>query len=213
VSHFKLESKTLIRLYKGQEEKYKTDGKEYIKIICSDGLIDENINLFKMEEITTLNDKIGLMIFDNEWSEIGINDHKDTNVKIISYVYGGGTNSVSISIKQYEKTNFEEFSTNEISGDYYKGKYVNYTVNEIDKTGILARAGADRIYLGIGSGEDIGFPDIINGSAILFMYSESKQTGYQIEYSMNISPKNNNYQIQNLLFNHILFQCLLSYIN
>lgn len=204
---------TLVRLYKSQENKYKSDGKEYTRFLCSNDLIDENINLFSMKEITTMNDKIGLMLFDNNWSEVTINDKKDPNISFMSYIYGGGTSSISISIKQYEKISFEAFNKNTIMGDFYKVKYDNYVINELDKSGILARAGADRIYLGVGSGKDIGFPEIINASAVLFMYSETKQTGYQIEYFMNISPKNNNYKIQELIFNHMLFQCLLSFIN
>jgi hypothetical protein len=206
-------AETLINLYKGKEEKYKNDGKEYTRFLCANELIDENINLFKMQEITTMNDKIGLMLFDNDWSEITLNDDKNPNMKFISYIYGGGTNTISISIKQYEKIDFETFNKNVITSDFYKVKYGNYVVRELDKAGILARAGADKILLGVGSGKDIGFPDIINASAVLFMYSETIKAGYQIEYFMNISPKNNNYNIQDLIFNHMLFQCLLAFIN
>jgi len=205
-------SSTLNRLYQGKPEQYTSNNQKYERINISGNFIDEEINLFNMKEITVFNNDLGLMLFDNNWTIVNIKDDI-TNEKNISLIYGGGTNSIAIYIKQTTNISFNDFKMLQIDGKFYKEKYSDYQVIELPNEGILGRSGADHIFLGVGSGADIAFKDIDNFSAVMFIYSEKNQTGYKIDYFMNISPKNNNYQIRNDLFNHLLFQNLMSFIN
>jgi len=207
-------SLTLLRLYQGVEEKYETNNKEYYKIKTVGGLVDEQINLFNMNEVTVFDGGLGLMLFDNDWAIISINnENKKTNENNLSLVYGGGTNSIAVYLKEIKDISFDDFKKIEIDGEFYKKKFSDYQIFELPKEGVLSRAGADNIYIGIGNDEDAAFPDIMNFSSIMYLYSSEKKTGYIIDCFMNISKKNNNYKIKNALFNHIYFQNLLSFIN
>jgi len=207
-------SLTLVRLYNGVEEKYESNKKEIIKYKISTGLIDEQINLFNMDEVTVLNGSLGLMLFENDWTVVSIDNKQfSDNENNLSLVYGGGTNSIAVYIKEIKNISFNDFKVKEIDGTFYREKYSNYQVFELSKEGVLSRSGADYIFIGVGNDIDVAFSDIINFSSVLYLYSAQKNTGFRVEYFMNISKNNNNYKIRNALFNHLLFQNLLSFVN
>jgi len=205
-------SQSIIRLYKSKPEEYMMDKKKYIRYKYNDDYVDENINLFNMNEVGLFNGELGLMLFTNDWTQIKFADKNDDTVENITLLFGGGTNSTSIVIKKIPKIDYSTFKEQTIDGNFYKEKYKNYQILELKNEGILARAGADHIFLGIGNDKDIAFSNIDNFSSVMYMYSEKKQIGYEIEYFMNISTKNNNYSIRTNLYNHLIFQCLLSFI-
>lgn len=203
-------SMTLYRLYNYVEELKDSDEKS--KYITKDGLVDEQINLFNMNEVTVLNDKLGLMLFDNDWKVVSINDANE-NESNLSLIYGGGTNSVAIYIKEICNIDFVEFKKKEIDGEFYKEKYSEYQVYSLPKEGILSKSGADYIFIGVGNDYDKAFPDISNFSSIIFLYSEEYKTGFVLDFFMNMSKNNNSYDIRHSIYNHLFFQSLLSFIN
>ena len=206
-------ARVLTRLYQSKPERYQMDSKEHVRYNCPNGYSDEGINLFNMNEFDLFNNQLGLMLFDNDWGQLTFNGKNDSNEKNISLIFGGGTNAINISIRQISSIEYAEFKEKYIDSIFYKKKYKDYQVQELQKVGILRRAGADEISIGIGEGQDNLFPEIEDFSAVLFMYSNDKKIGYQIDYFMNISTKNNNFAIRDRIFNHLLFQSLISFIN
>jgi len=206
-------SAVLMRLYSSKAEKYQMNKEEYTKYNYQNALFDENINLFNMDEITLFNNQLGLMLFDNKWTQLKIEDSTGKRGDAVTFVFGGGTNAISITIKQLNNIDFKVFESSELKGKFYYTKYSNFKISELERIRILNRAGADRIYLGIGRDKDSTFKEIENYSVVLYLYSSQKKIGYVIDYSMNISPMNNNYSIRDSLYNHLLFQIYLSFIN
>jgi hypothetical protein len=206
-------SDTLERKYKSTRETYKMDEKDYFRFNYEDTYVDENINMFNMNEVTLFDNQIGLMLFENDWNIFHIDDPKKTDRNFVFLLFGGGTNTIKISIDRMKKIAFSNFRDNIIYGNTFKNMFSNFQLSELKTTGVLARAGADRIYLGIGQEKDKIFDIIENFSAVLYFYSEKEKTGYVIDYFMNISPKNNNFEIRDRLFNHLLFQAYLSFMN
>jgi hypothetical protein len=167
-----------------------------------------------MQEVTVFDNSLGLMLFDNDWQTISIKS-KDINDKKASFslVYGGGTNSISINLQKITNISFDDFKKTEIDSDFNKERFSQYQTFELPREGILKRSGADYIYLGIGNGKDSTFKEINNYSSIIYFYSTTNKTGYIIDHYMNISKNNNNYDIQESIFNHLVFQSLLSFVN
>lgn len=204
----------LKRLYTSNIEQVKANGrKNDMRYNYKNTLFDENINLFNMNEVTVFNGTLGLMLFDNDWTQVNI-DMKEKKTQDFSLIYGGGTHSISILFKKLESIDFDTFKKQEIDGfPTYKNKSLKYNIFELPNEGILLRSGADHIFLAVGNGTDIAFKDVKNYSSIIFLYSDKNKAGYVIHYFMNISSNNNNYSIRESLFNHIVFQSLLTFIN
>ena len=176
-------------------------------------LFDENINFFNMNEVLTFNDTLGLMLFDNDWLQVNI-DIQQNNTQDFSLIYGGGSHSLKISLKKLENIDFETFQKKEINGaSSYKNQSLKYQIFELPQEGILLRSGADHIAMAVGNGVDTAFKNVENYSSIIFLYSNKHKAGYVIHHFMNISSNNNNYSIRDRLFNHIVFQSLLTFIN
>lgn len=204
-------SKALLRLYSSKKESTIQNKKEQIQFNYKDRYYDENINLFNMKEIKFFDDKLGLVFFnENNWNVISFND-KEKNRDAVSFISGGGTNSISVSLTRYKIDDFNKFETDVINSPLHKKKYGNYKLNELSKEGILARSGADKIFLGAGYGND-ALPGIESFTSTLYMYSEKNKCGYVISYYMNFSTINNNFEFRNRIYNHLLFQMILSWI-
>lgn len=204
-------SKVLLRLYSSKKESTLQNQKEQIRFNFKDQYYDENINLFNMKEVKFFDEELGLVLFnDNNWNVLTLND-KEKNRDAISLISGGGTNSITISLIKYKIDDYKKFLTDVINSPLYKKKYDNYKLSELPNEGILSRSGADKIFLGAGYGNDI-IPGIESFSSTLYMYSEKKKCGYAITYYMNFSSINNNFELKNRLYNHLLFQIILSWI-
>ena len=137
---------------------------------------------------------------------------KKKNRDAVTLISGGGTNSISISLTKYKTDDYNKFSSDVINSSSSKKNYDNYKLNELPQEGILSRSGADKIFLGVGYGKDI-MPSIESFSSVLYMYSEKNKCGYVITYYMNFSTINNNFEFRNRLYNHLLFQIILSWID
>ena len=207
-------AETLRRLYTSKIEIDTTNKrKNYVRYNYNNTLFDENINFFNMNEVLTFNDTLGLMLFDNDWLQVNI-DIQQNNTQDFSLIYGGGSHSLKISLKKLENIDFETFKKKEINGaSSYKDKSLKYQTFELPQEGILLRSGADHIAMALGNGVDTAFKNVENYSSIIFLYSNKHKAGYLIHYFMNISSNNNNYSIRDRLFNHIVFQSLLTFIN
>jgi len=205
----------LAKKYNATPVEYEQDGKKYIHYSCGNNLWDENINLFSEGEIQAFNDKLGLMLFDNEWTQITIAP-KDTNVKkvMLGLMYGAGTSTISVLLSQYDNTEPEFISEiGKSSENLYQKKYQNWEIEEFKKEGELERAGADRIFIGIGYGQDTYFKEMLTGDAVIYLYNRSLGKGYSVSYSFNISTANNNYELFTDMLRRVSMMTILTYIN
>jgi hypothetical protein len=205
-------SKALIRLYASKKEKVVLDKKEELHYNYQNKYFDENIDLFHMKEINTFNNELGIMFFDqNSWKNIIIKD-KNQEKNDITFICGGGTNSISLSLEKHNIPDSLNFFKYVDKSKFYKEKYKNFKLNELPTQGVLSRSGADKINIGIGYGKD-QIPEIESFTVILYMYSKNKKCGYVITYYMNFSKINNNYEFRNRIYNHLIYQILLSWMN
>ena len=149
---------------------------------------------------------------DNPWNDllslwISIDD-KQPNVSNISLIYGGGTNSIALYLKEIKNISFNDFKAQEIDGAFYKRKYSDYKVFELPKDGVLNRAGADYIFMGVGNDVDLVFPNIVNFSSVMYLYSvEKKRKKLLFEFSFFIISMTDNYKI--IAFRNIFFYSFL----
>jgi len=207
-------SKALYRLYNAKIKRYKQDGATKIQYNYNDGFFDENINLFYMYESLTFNKELGLMLFENDWSQMSYQPDKEEDNKRDSFflLYGGGTNSMTIHFTRYSDMDFKEFKEEAINDKYNKEKYQNWEIKELNIEGILTRSGADKFYIGIGIGPDM-IPEIDCGTFDVYLYNSKLKKGYEISYFMNFSKINNNYKIRHRIWNHLAMQLILTFIN
>jgi hypothetical protein len=207
-------SQSLFRLYNSKVKKYKQDKTEQIQYNYKDQYYDENINLFYQSETLVFNKELGLMLFENPWTNINYkkDDEKNENSGSFFLIYGGGTNSMTINFFKYSDVSFDQFKTQEIDKKYFSDKYKKWKIVELEKKGILEKSGSDKIFIGYGVGPDI-VPDIDTATFNIYLYNEKLQKGYSISYFMNFSKINNNYKLRQRIWNQLLLQLCFSFIN
>jgi len=200
-------SEILFRKYKSNKNVRETDSRSTIQYNYNDKYFDENINLFTMRQSSTFNKKLGLMLYSNDWVNMSFNDDskKDDNEDSFYLNFGGGTNSMFIALKEYKNIEFSDLYAKAVEDEYNKNKYINWKTIELDAEGILAISGADKIFIGYGSGPDI-IPEIKNASFKIILYNSIKELAYEVTYFMNFSKINNNYLIRNRIWNQLFMQ-------
>lgn len=205
-------TKNLIKLYASRKITSKnTDGEDVIQYNYKSQEYDENINLFWSDEVNVFNNELGFLLFYNNWHIFNINDTNDLNRNIVSLIYGGGTNSITIILQKYaniEEKNIEsKFQT-----ELFKKKYENNWENiEMPLEGILRRSGADRIITLHGTGPEI-IETIDSGTFIVYLYNRSTKVLYEVSYYMNFSPINIHYSERKRIYNLLLFQLFLVFL-
>lgn len=207
-------SQSLTRLYNSQEEKFKVDDNiEQIQYNYKEQYFDENINLFYQTESLVYNKELGLMLFENPWTNISFKseDEKNKNQNMFFLMYGGGTNSMTIHFNKLSEIEFDDYKKEEID-KYNPDRNKNWKIIELEKKGILTTSGADKIFIAYDTGPDL-FPEIDAGTFNIYLYNEKLKTGYTISYYMNFSKINNNYNLRHRIWNHLLMQVTLSFIN
>lgn len=174
---------------------------------------DENINLFSSKDANIFEGRLGLFLIENEWSIISYPPKENPNYKEDSFfvMTGGGTNAMHISFTEYKDIVEEDFIA-ETDNPHYTGKYKNWEKRELSIEGMLKRANADRIFLGVGSGPEV-FEEIDSASAVIYLYNSKLKRGYSVSYNMNYSKINNNYHLRKRQWNQLLFLSLFTYIN
>ena len=197
-------SKALIRKYQSTVKIRECDGKSILQYNYNDEYYDENINLFHINQVKAFNKKLGIMLLQNDWNNLKFKD-SERNVKKDSFVllFGGGTNSMTITFREKVNMDFENFYQDEISKAINFGKFDNWKILELPGEGVFARAGADKIYLGYGTGPDV-IPEIDTAAFTIYLYNDEYKTGYSVKYFMNFSKINNNYKIRSRIWNQLL---------
>ncbi|HOT61819.1 MAG TPA: hypothetical protein PLU93_03065 [Treponemataceae bacterium] len=179
---------------------------------CKNGLRDEGINYFFSSESVTFNDAFGFMLLDNPWNQFSFQSDKVRDEDGFCLLYGGGTNSIKIDIKRYNLD--EDAFYSRITGkanSFYLGKYRNWKLSEFSITGELSRSGAERVFIGLGTGLDI-IETISSGTFVIFLYDRDKKQGFSMEYYVNISEGNNNYEIFDFIMNRVASMLFLVFV-
>lgn len=207
-------AKSLERKYNSEKTVNSMFGKEMIQYNYGDTYFDENINLFNAGESYTFEDKgLGLLLFENDWQQIPMNDpNNESNGHGFLLIHGGNSNSLVITLKEFPDTEYEDFFNQEINSEFNKQKFANWTTEMIIPEGILERAGADFIFIGVGTGpsEIAGIEDAM---FTLYLFNLAKNKGYTVTYFMNMAESNNNYPIRHRIWNRLLMQLNLAFIN
>ena len=203
--------KVLLKKYDSKEKNYEQENKKLIQYSYNDTEFDENINLFDFNEVHPFDDELGLLLFENDyhilqWKSFKTDEYTDN--KELLFIAGGGTNSVTIKVKEFD--NVSPSSKDEIikiaNIGYIANKYKDdWVFIELDKKGVLENCGVDNYYIGYGINSDVFISDIAAGDFVTCMYKKDTGKVYLIYTYMNFSKININYEIKNRLFNYILF--------
>lgn len=200
-------SQALLKKYSSIETEGESNGKKVIQYCYNNEEYDENINLYQAYEVRPFNDEFGMLLFNNDWNVLSYNNESnELNVgKNMFLLYGGGTNSLSISLFQVENVTSEEELSEAFRLNYYEQKHgENWTYGEVNQVGVLSNCGVDRYFVGYGVGPDI-VPEIDCGNFVAFLYKEDLQKVYVMDIYMNFSKINMNYEIRNRIYDYLKF--------
>jgi hypothetical protein len=204
-------SYSLTRLYSSKEVRTVQEGKERIVRNFRDRYFDEGINLFSHGESRLFDGKLGVLLFDNPWSVINVTSKGAADPNDLSLIVGGETNALVVMFKRFVNIPFEQFRKDRVENGYDYKTYGNWKVRQLEKRGILAKSGADRLYLGYGTGPDT-IQGIERGTFTIYLYSDRRREGYEVSYLMNFSQNNNNYAVRHRIWSALLMQLNFVYI-
>ncbi|MBN1533463.1 MAG: hypothetical protein JXA20_12415 [Spirochaetes bacterium] len=204
-------SKSLVRLYSSRESKTVREGKERITSSYQNRYFDEGINLFSHGESRLFGGRLGLLLFDNPWSGIQYTKKGGADPDDLSLIVGGETNALVAMFMRFRNVSFEEFKRTRMERRHNYNAYGNWRVRPLEKRGILERCGADRVFLGVGTGPDT-VQGIERGTFTLYLYSDGRREGYEVSYLMNFSPRNNNYAMRYRIWSTLLMQLNFVYL-
>lgn len=203
-------SQSLLKIYSSNPVEYSQDGKVLIQYSYNDEEFDENINLFRLKEISLYDERLNIMTFNLDWSLFNISGGPVKKIDSLFFIFGGGTNSLTLHVNKYEKVSIDQVY-NIISNKKLESKYENYQIAEVPMEGIIKRAGTDLYIVETGAGPDI-VDGIVAGIFNGYLYSEESQTLFEVSYYMNFSENNISYSYRNRIFNYLLFMTLLCYL-
>lgn len=208
--------KALLKKIDAKKKVIKTADHEAIQYSYNDTEFDENINLFDFYEARPFKDEFGMLLFDNKWEILQWKnraDDSDVSGKKLLLMCGGGTNALTISIKESENVKTEKELEAVFNRKYFEEKYPdNWEFSELKKKGVLEQSGADRYFVCFGSGPDIT-SEISSATAIAYLYSKKHSKVYSMSIFINFSKINMNYAIREQVFEYIRFFTLFCYID
>jgi hypothetical protein len=188
------------------------DGNEVFQLNYNNVEFDENINLFDFSEVSVFNNEMGLLLFDNNWSIISFDGGGDPNRSFFTLIYGGGTNSMTISFSRYVNVDEDDIEAR-LNLDFHNERFNdNWIVTTLPIEGILTRAGADKIIIAHGIGPDRHITTIETGQFNVYLFNRQQRTLYIVSYFMNFSPININFAERNRIFNFLFFQVLFVFL-
>ena len=208
-------TESLKKLYAAVPIVKQADGKDVTQYSFNNSEFDENINLFLFDEVGFFNNEIGMLLFDNDWGIMtlkNIKDNSDAGKDSFVLIYGGGTNSMTISFDKYSNID-EKNIESKIKTDYYKKYNDNWKITTLPLEGILSRAGADKFIIVYGVGNDNYFKEIEEASFSSYLYNKRNKVLYEIRFFMNFSSANISFLERGRIFNLLFFQTLFIFLN
>jgi len=203
-------SDSIKMLYSAKEEVLVQDKESMIHLNYENIYFDENIDLFNSIESDLLDGSLGILLFDNKWQMISI-QNKESKENVYFLNYGGGTNAVRITCTMYK--NIEEKNIeSKMKFDYYNKLYRDgIRVAELPMVGVVKRSGATRYLVAYGMGEDT-IPGVESITVLSYLYNDKTKILYELSYFMNISKANIHYHNRYRIFNILYFYSMLSFI-
>ena len=210
-------AQALLRKYNSVEKTYDNSGHEEIQYSYNDEWFDENITLYDFNEIHPFEDEFGLLLFNNNWGVLRLKNDDGTagDEDHFYLIHGGGTNSVSVSFREYRNIETEDDFA-QIINDFIKSKKEGEQKDEwnfyqLNKTGVLENCGVDEyiIYSRIGSEPLV--PAISAGDFGAYLYSEKYKKVYKVEYHVNFSVINISYGIRQRIYDYVRFFTIFCY--
>ncbi len=186
----------------------KVMNRDSVRFCYNDSEYDENINLFGLSEMHPFDDEFGMLILRNDYHELSYNeaDNEDDR-KNIWLMCGGGTNSLSIQISEYDHIADEAAVLAVLHPEFFESKFENWELIDVPLSGILERSGATKYYVGIGHGPDI-IPEIDCARIIGCLWSEENQKLYEVSYFMNFSQINMYYENRYDMYRYLVFYAM-----
>lgn len=211
-------TKALLKKYNSVENKYESSGHEEIQYSYNNEEFDENITLYDFNEIHPFNDEFGLLLFNNNWGALRLKDIETDELSDEDHfylIYGGGTNSISVAFQEYKNVETEEAFADIING-FIKSKKEGEQKDEwnfyqLNKSGALENSGVDEYLIYSRIGSELFAPEISAGDFGAFLYSEKYQKVYKVEFHVNFSVININYEIRQRIFDYVRFFTLFCY--
>ena len=209
--------KALLKKIASKEQEYEQDGKKLVRYIYNDSEYDENINLFDINEVHPFDDEFGVLLLMNDYAVLRWKSRETdelTDDKEVILMCGGGTNSISIKIKEIENVTdgSKESIIKNTNLDFIANKYPDdWFFTEVDKIEVLENCGVDNYYIGYGLGSDLNIPEIAAGDFVACLYKKETGKIYYINTYMNFSKINISYEIKDWLYNYLMFFTLLCY--
>lgn len=209
--------KALLKKYSSKKTTSKQGDKKVIQYSYKDSEFDENINLSDFYEVHPFNDEFGIMLFNNDWNVMAkrsMETKQPVDDKKLIYIIGGGTNSMTITVEEYENVTVNDVKDiiNITKLDNISQKYNDdWFFAEPEKIGILENCGVDNYYVGYGIGPDYFVPEITCADFVTCMYKKSTNKVYKMHIYMNYSKININYEIRNRIYNYLKFFTLFCY--
>ena len=201
-------SKAIVKKIDSKLEKEKTSEKEVWRYNYDDKEFDENINLFNFREAGVFNNKLGMLLFDNDWNQISFSQKEKTSEDKFFLIYGGGTNSITINFYEKNGVKREDLDVAMNQG-YYKNRHPNnWQSIELEREGILWNCGADKYIIAFGSD-----PESNSATFNAYLYDEKEKRLYLMSTSMNFSKINMFYSERYRIYNYLLFNSLFCFIN
>lgn len=165
----------------------------------------ENIDMLKLYEARLWDGEFCFLVFDNAYTQ---GDYTD---KQVSLSVERVSESYNITVKKYKNCSTMADAYKIVQKDNRKGRYPNFGISDVSsKSGTLARANADGVWLGFGTGKNRKSQD--EALCILYLYSKQKQCLYAYEQSLSIAENNMLYPIKHRLYNQLILMSFMSYI-
>jgi hypothetical protein len=204
---------SLRKLYTSVPIVRQSDGKDRIQYSYANTEFDENINLFLFSERYTFDNEIGFLLFDNDWSNLSLNNPDNKDEASFFLMYGGGTNSIRISFRKYSNLDEKDIDT-KYNLVFYNDLYRdNWKITTMPLEGILNRAGADKIVVAHGLGPDKFIQTIETATFNVYLYSKQNKILYEVSYFMNFSHVNIHFTERERIFNFLFFQTLFVFLS
>jgi hypothetical protein len=207
-------SQSLEKLYSSTKITGKQGNKEIVRYSYDDKEFDEGINYFSFQEVQVFNNQLGLLLLNNNWSIISLQNKGAGSVdnNNITLMCLGGTNSLNITLTKYEGVD-ETAIESKMPLTYLNNKYNNKCIiQNLPNEGVISRSGASKYIIIYDTGPDT-IKDIDCATFIAYLYNASTKILYEVNYFINFSKININYSEKNRIFNSILYLTLMNYLS
>lgn len=179
--------------------------------VSPSGKRDEGLNTFHLHGMEAFNGRLVFYVFRNPWTVISIGDG-NSDEDSVALVAGGPTNAMKVQARKHATPTVADYSlVVSRSEAFLKEKYGHVESMDLSAIGTYSRTNAERVMVQFAAGKDL-VPSIVACQAAVFLYSATENATYSVSFFMNISERNQAYDILDLRFNQIVYLTALVYL-